>query len=79
MLSLALSLVMCPGLAAPAFAADYTEVVPARYDDARPFSEGMAAVRIGDSKPANGALSASATLPSPSSPPNSASPPEVPR
>ena len=32
LLSLALALVMCLGLAVPAMAADYTEVVPCKYD-----------------------------------------------
>ena len=47
-LSLALALALCLGLTVPALAADYTEVVPCKYDDVRNFSEGLAAVCVGD-------------------------------
>lgn len=44
LLSLALALALCLGLTIPALAADYTEVVPCKYDGAMDFSEGLAAV-----------------------------------
>ncbi len=50
-LSLALALVMCLGLAVPAFA-EYTvtEVIPCKYNAAYDFSEGLAVVWEGDKK-----------------------------
>lgn len=48
LLSLALALVMCLGLAVPALAAGYTEVIPCEYDEVWPFSEGLAVVCVGD-------------------------------
>lgn len=47
-LAMALALVLCVGLAAPALAADtvITEAIPCRYDNAEDFSEGLAAVKL---------------------------------
>lgn len=52
LLSLALALVMCLGLTVPVLAADYTEVIPCKYERVGNFSEGLAAVakRIGTDK-----------------------------
>lgn len=48
-LSLALALVMCLGLLSTvALAAGSTETIPCQFDYVRPFSEGLAAVRMGD-------------------------------
>jgi len=48
-LSLILALALCLGLTVPALAAEYTvtQAVPCKYDDARGFSEGLAAVNTG--------------------------------
>lgn len=46
LLSLALALVMCLGLAVPALAAGYTEVIPCKYDEVWSFSEGLAVVEL---------------------------------
>lgn len=46
MLSFALALALCLGLPVPAMAADYTEVIPCKYDNVKDFSEGLAAVCV---------------------------------
>ncbi len=56
LLSLALALVMCLGLTVPAFAAEYTEVIPCKYARVGDFSDGLAAVaiQVGTDKNGNG-------------------------